>query len=229
MPVASEIHQGSDGIAADRLNNNSPPASASRGPVAPVALPGSSAALHQRGIQPGRNPRGAGLHIARQTTRRRRRGRRAPQVIRGIRQERGTAVLGEDAAVAAVAFRQDDLVEELDGRVLGAGGLAVVDELIEALRVGVACACIPSHHGYAAQELVHVEVIDETGFAAVARSRVQVAAVGVEEGGEAADKGSADLVGLEGDWADETDGWNAAWVDSEMAACRKFVSHGPRL
>ena len=41
---------------------------------------------------------------------------------------------GEGGA-AAVAFRQDDFVEELDGRVLGARGFTLVNEFVEHLRL----------------------------------------------------------------------------------------------
>ncbi len=47
---------------------------------------------------------------------------------------------------------------------------------------------------------------------------MQEAAVGVEEGGEAADEGGADLVGAEGDGANEADGREAAEVHGDFAA-----------
>jgi len=74
---------------------------------------------------------------------------------------------GEGGA-AAVAFRQDDLVEEFDGRVLGARGLALVDEFVEHLR-------LPQHvHVFrvavrdALEEVVHVEMVDQAGFTGLA-------------------------------------------------------------
>lgn len=74
---------------------------------------------------------------------------------------------GEGGA-PAVAFRQDDFVKEFDGRVLGARGFALVDELVEHLR-------LPQHvHVFrvamwdALEEAVHVEVVDQAGFTGLA-------------------------------------------------------------
>lgn len=47
---------------------------------------------------------------------------------------------------------------------------------------------------------------------------MQGAAVGVEEGGEAADKRCADLIGAEGDRADEGNRGEAAVVGDDAAA-----------
>lgn len=57
-------------------------------------------------------------------------GRRAPEVIGGVREEVG-AGLREEGSAAAVALREDDLVEEEDGWVGGGFGLALVDEFVE--------------------------------------------------------------------------------------------------
>jgi hypothetical protein len=53
---------------------------------------------------------------------------------------------------------------------------------------------------------------------------VEIFAVGVEEGGEAADESGADLVGAESGWADEADCWDAAGVDSAGACWWLLVS-----
>jgi hypothetical protein len=53
---------------------------------------------------------------------------------------------------------------------------------------------------------------------------VQVFAVGVEEGGKAADECGTDLVGAESGWADEADCWDAAGVDGAGACWWPSVS-----
>lgn len=52
-------------------------------------------------------------------------------MIGGIGEEIG-AGFREEGSATAVAFREDDLVEEEDGRVGGGFGLAFVDEFVEA-------------------------------------------------------------------------------------------------
>lgn len=75
----------------------------------------------------------------------------------------------------------------------------------------------------ALEESVHIEVIDQACFARFSGSRVQIFAVGVEEGGEATDKGCADLVGAESVRADEADGRNASSVNCGCAGCKLLV------
>jgi hypothetical protein len=129
---------------------------------------------------------------------------------------------GEGGA-AAVALRQDDFVEQLDGRVLGARGFALVDELVEHLRLPQHVHVLRVAVRDRFEEVVHVEVVDQAGFAGLARGGVEVLAVGVEEGGEAADEGGADLVGAESEGADEADGGNASGVDCGRAGCGLLV------
>ena len=56
-------------------------------------------------------------------------------MIRGVREEVGVRFRREhrQRRAAAVALGEDDLVEELDGRVFAARGFALVDELVEHL------------------------------------------------------------------------------------------------
>jgi hypothetical protein len=129
---------------------------------------------------------------------------------------------GEGGA-AAVALRQDDFVEQLDGRVLGARGFALVDELVEHLRLPQHVHVLRVAVRDRFEEVVHVEVVDQAGFAGLARGGVEVLAVGVEEGGEAADEGGADLVGAESEGADEADGGDASGVDCGRAGCGLLV------
>ena len=89
-------------------------------------------------------------------------------------------MLGEDGSTTSVSLGEDDFVEELDGRMFGACGLAFVNELVEHL-------CL-AHHGdvvccftrYAADELIHIEVIYHACFSAFAGCRMHEATVGVE-------------------------------------------------
>ena len=67
------------------------------------------------------------------------------------------------------------------------------------------------------------KAISTAGFAGLARCRVEILAVGVEEGGEATDKGCADLVGAESVRADEADGRNASSVNCGCAGCKLLV------
>jgi hypothetical protein len=69
----------------------------------------------------------------------------------------------------------------------------------------------------ALEEGVHVEVVDQACLARFSRSRVKIFAVGVEEGGEASDKCSSDLIGAESRRAREADGRDTASVDSTCA------------
>lgn len=52
-------------------------------------------------------------------------------MIGGVGEEVG-AGFGEEGGAAAVAFGEDDLVEEEDGGVGGGFGFALVDEFVEA-------------------------------------------------------------------------------------------------
>ena len=52
---------------------------------------------------------------------------------------------------------------------------------------------------------------------------MEIFAVGVEEGGEAADKCSSDLIGAESGWAHEADCRDTASVDSACAGWRLLV------
>jgi len=127
------------------------------------------------------------------------------------------------ARTAPVALRQDDFVEELDGRVFGARGFALVDEFVEHLRLPQHVHVLRVAVRNAFEEVVHVEMIDEAGLARFARGRKKILAVGVEEGGEATDKGGADLVGTESVWADEADCGYASSVDCGCAGWNLLV------
>jgi hypothetical protein len=70
----------------------------------------------------------------------------------------------------------------------------------------------------ALEELVDVEVVDHTYFAALARRWVQEAAVGVEEGCETSHEGRADLVCPEGYWTYQCDAGEAAVVGDDSTA-----------
>ena len=122
-----------------------------------------------------------------------------------------------EGGVAAIAFRQDDFVEQFDGRILSARGFALVDEFVEHLRLSQHVHVFRVAVRDALKEVVHVEVVDQAGFAGLARCRVEILAVGVEEGGEATDEGGADLVGAESVRADEADGRDASCVDCGCA------------
>lgn len=102
--------------------------------------------------------------------------------------------LREKASMPTISLGKYDLVEELDAGILGPGRLALMDEFVEGL-------CLPQHVHiitvsvwHTLQELVHVEMVDESLLLAFTRSWVHVASIGIEEGCEASDKGSPDLV-----------------------------------
>ena len=66
----------------------------------------------------------------------------------------------------------------------------------------------------ALEESVHVEVIYQACLARFSGSWVEILAVGVEDGGEATNKCSSDLIGAESGWAREADCRDATSVDS---------------
>ncbi len=74
----------------------------------------------------------------------------------------------EERLFPAIAFRQNNLVKEFYVGVLGAGGLALVDELVEGLGLAEEVHVLAVAVRDAAQELVHVEVVEQAGFATVA-------------------------------------------------------------
>ena len=138
-------------------------------------------------------------------------------MVGGVGQE-GSVGLVEEGRAAAVALGEDDFVEELDGGVLRARRLAFVDEFVESLRLAEHVHVLAVAVWYALKELVHVEMVGHPGFAPLAGRRVQEAAIGVEEGGEAADEGGADLVRAEGNGADYGDSSKASEVDVDATA-----------
>jgi hypothetical protein len=71
---------------------------------------------------------------------------------------------------------------------------------------------------HALEELVDVEVVYHTRFAALARCWVKEAAVGVEKGSETSYEGCADLVCPEGHWTDQCDAGEAAVVGDDSTA-----------
>lgn len=124
-------------------------------------------------------------------------------MVRSVTQEIRVG-LGEEAPVPAVPLGKDDLVEQFDARVLGSGRLALVYEFVEGL-------CLPQHIHIVAvsvwdtlQELVHVEVVNESLLPPFSRSGMHIAPVGVEEGCEASHKRGAYLVCTESNRADDT-------------------------
>lgn len=123
--------------------------------------------LHERRIQLRRCPARRSHDIASKARRRGRSSRRAPEVIRSIR-EKGGRRLREERALTTVPLRHDDLVEELDARIFSTDRFALVDELVEHLRLAQHVHIFAVAMGTALEELVHVEVVDETGFAAFA-------------------------------------------------------------
>lgn len=91
-------------------------------------------------------------------------------MIRRVREEICVRFGGEEGegGAAAVAFRQDDFVEEFDGRVLGTRGLALVDEFVEHLRLSQHVHVLRVAVRDALEEIVHIEVVDQAGFAGLA-------------------------------------------------------------
>ena len=71
--------------------------------------------------------------------------------------------------------------------------------------------------GDALEESVHVEVVDQACLARFSGGWVEIFAIGVEEGGEAADECGADLIGAESGGAWEADRRDAASVDGTCA------------
>lgn len=93
-------------------------------------------------------------------------------MIGSISEECGVRFAREKGRAAAVSFREDDFVEEFDGRVFGAGGFALVDELVEHLRLAEHMHVLGVAVRNALEERVHVEVVDEASFAGLARGWV---------------------------------------------------------
>ena len=123
-------------------------------------------------------------------------------MVGSIRQE-GNVRLGEEGRAASIALGKDDFVEEFDCRILRARRFALVDEFVEGLRVAQHVHVLAVAVRDAFEELVDAEAVEHAGFAVLAGGRVEEAAVGVEEGGEAAHERRADLIGAESDGADE--------------------------
>lgn len=176
--------------------------------------------FHQTRVEFRRRAAGYSPHVTGVATTRRRSSGTSPKVISRVRQETSIA-LRKQTAPSAVAFRQNNLIEQLDARVFGAGGLALVDELVELLGLAQHVHVFGVAVRAGLEEGVHVEVVDEAGFLGLAGRRVQVAPVGVEERGEAADESGTNLVGVEGDRADGVDCVDAAGVDGCGAACEE--------
>lgn len=91
-------------------------------------------------------------------------------MIRRVREEVCVRFGGEqgEGGAAAVAFRQDDFVEQFDGRILSARGFALVDEFVEHLRLSQHVHVFRVAVRDALEEVVHVEVVDQAGFAGLA-------------------------------------------------------------
>ena len=123
--------------------------------------------FHERGIQFRRDSTNDLTIITRETRVGCCSRRGTPEVLRSVEQPRGV-VLREDGATTSVSLGENDLVEELDGRVLGTSRLTLVDKFVEHLSF--------AHHGdvfglftrYTANELIHVKVIHHACFSAVA-------------------------------------------------------------
>lgn len=119
--------------------------------------------------------------------------------------------------MASVSLRQDDFIEEFDGRVVRPGGFPFVDELVE-------CLGLPQHvHIFAitmrdtAQKVVHVKVIDQTSFFALAGCWMHEFPVGIEERGEASYERGTHLVGFERNRADQCDGIHTSVMHRDAA------------
>lgn len=69
----------------------------------------------------------------------------------------------------------------------------------------------------ALEESVHVEVIDQACLARFSGSWVEIFAIGVEDGGEASNKCSSDLIGAESGRARQADSRDATSMDSTCA------------
>ena len=104
-----------------------------------------------------------------------------------------------------------------------------MEEFVESLRLPEHFHVFAVAVGDAAEEGVHVEVVDQTRFAVVAGRWVEGFAVGVEERGEAAHERGADLVGVEGDRADEADALETAVVGDCAAACHRILVLGGEM
>jgi len=135
----------------------------------------------------------------------------------GLVCEKGRARLGEERRPASISFRQDDLVEELDGRILGPGRLAFMNELIEALRLAQHGHVLAIAVRYTPQERVHVEVVDQSSLLALTRGRVHVATVCVEQGSEATHERGAHLILTESSGTNNAHSGSAAAMDSDVA------------
>ena len=61
-----------------------------------------------------------------------------------------------------IPLGKDDLVEQLDARVLGSRRLAFMDELVEGLRLAQHVHIVAVSMWHTLQELIHVEVVDES-------------------------------------------------------------------
>nr|POE52148.1 hypothetical protein CFP56_52529 [Quercus suber] len=124
--------------------------------------------FHQGRIEIRRNSAADDPYITGDAAGRRGGGGGPPDVIGGVGEETGVR-FGEERGPTTIALRQDDLVEELDGWVFGTGGFAVVDEFVEGLGFAEQVHVFTVAVWHAFDELVHVEVVDETGFPSVAR------------------------------------------------------------
>lgn len=92
-----------------------------------------------------------------------------------------------------------------------------MDEFVEHLRLAEHIHVLRVAVWNALEESVHVEVIDQAGLARFSGGWMEILAVGVEEGGEASNKCSSDLIGAESGWAWKADCRDAASVDSTCA------------
>lgn len=101
-------------------------------------------------------------------------------MVRGVAEE-ARARFRKEAPVPTIALGENDLVEKLDARIFSARRLSLVNELIECLRLSQHVHIFAVAMWYALQELVHVEVVDESLLLSLARGRVHVASISVEQ------------------------------------------------
>lgn len=124
----------------------------------------------------------------------------------------------ENGRFSTVALRQDDFVEQLDGRIIRSSRFSLVNELVETLSL--------LHHEHvllvlvrhALHEFVHFEVVEQTRLFLVPRGGDHVAPVRVQQAGKAPHKRCADLIGSERARADYAYGTYTPSVRERIAA-----------
>lgn len=93
-----------------------------------------------------------------------------------------------------------------------------MDELVEGLCLAQHVHIVAVSMWHTLQELIHVEVVDESLLLTFSRGWMHIAPIGVEEGREAADEGCAYLVCAERHRADYAHGRRTTAVYVDAAA-----------